>query len=231
MKKILPLTAALCLGAILFTGTASAAILYSTNYTSGPFNVSTNGVQFDLSQFDPSLGTLAGVTFTIISSIDTGSISAVAANTSPSNRVQFNNTPNDNLIVNDVAGLYFSFQTTATNLITTPSITNGTTLTRGQSQVYTLTPTTLGSNLSTPIDNSTWSWSNFIGNSTISFIASTAPEISVLLNGGLSRISNNIVNTTTLGITYTYTVPEPSTYALLGLGGLALVVAWRRRVA
>ena len=36
---------------------------------------------------------------------------------------------------------------------------------------------------------------------------------------------------TSMTVTYTYGVPEPSTYALMGLGGLALVIAYRRRVA
>jgi len=32
-------------------------------------------------------------------------------------------------------------------------------------------------------------------------------------------------------VTLTYTVPEPSTYTLIGLGGLAMVAAYRRRRA
>ena len=47
---------------------------------------------------------------------------------------------------------------------------------------------------------------------------------------GATFVDNNSVGYTPLNVTVTGTaVPEPSTYALMGLGALALVVAYRRR--
>ncbi len=49
-------------------------------------------------------------------------------------------------------------------------------------------------------------------------------DFATTLAGSSFSISQNGQN-----VTLTYTVPEPSTYALIGLGGLALVVAYRRK--
>jgi hypothetical protein len=49
------------------------------------------------------------------------------------------------------------------------------------------------------------------------------------VNGGSFTRDDNI--NATVGIPGQSAVPEPSTYALFGLGALALVIAYRRKVA
>ena len=74
MKKPLALLAALCLGGIIVSGTASAAPLSPTNYITQTFtnNVGSSGYTFDFAKYNQSLGELLGVTFTVVSSIDSG---------------------------------------------------------------------------------------------------------------------------------------------------------------
>jgi hypothetical protein len=230
MRKINLFVTALCLGCGLI-GSAFAAPL-TTNYTSNQL-VSQLGTQFDFPQFNPLWGTLTGITFTIIDSTDTGNINATGG-PGVGAKLTFTAIPNDSLTIYDVldGGLNFYYTTTPADLNTTPSISNGTVVPRNTSQAFTLTPTILGSNISFSIDNSSWSWSDFTGSSVVSFMAQHSPAISITATGGGSGAVDNIVNSSTLGITYTYTtVPEPSTYALFGLGGLALAVVYRRRRA
>ena len=69
------------------------------------------------------------------------------------------------------------------------------------------------------------------GSGTVTFQAKNSQSItttgsSYTLNSGTSGANTQI------SVIYTYTaIPEPSTYALMGLGALALVVAYGRKRA
>ncbi|NBZ96919.1 MAG: PEP-CTERM sorting domain-containing protein [Proteobacteria bacterium] len=111
---------------------------------------------------------------------------------------------------------------------------NGATLAANSSATYTLDPAnqTLEFNVLMPIDSSFLDlYQSSNGTGFVSFFASSSPQVSITGGQGGFDMSGVTANTV-LRLDYSYiAVPEPSTYALFGLGALALVVAYRRKVA
>ena len=71
--------------------------------------------------------------------------------------------------------------------------------------------------------------SPYIGSSTVSFFLQDGLS-ATLIGGSPTANYNSISDPTTVTLAYSYSaVPEPSTYALFGLGGMALVIACRRK--
>lgn len=239
MKKPLSLFAALCLGGILASGTASAAPIYylSTNYTAAQ-SVDLNGVVYDFNQFDTNLGTLTSVTFTIISSTNTGYFTVTSGKNSTAT---LSANPKDNLVVQDYfntnnPGSYLSYSTPTNVLTTDPDTSSDTIIQKNTTETFSLNPSSQtlvsdSSSLSFSISDVNSLWSTFFeGNNKVSFYAYNNPYIELGGSGGTFNATGIVANTA-LMLTYTYAVPEPSTYVLFGLGGLALVVAYRRKRA
>jgi hypothetical protein len=237
MKNPLALLVALCLGVILVSGTASAAALISTNTQTLTFGaVPSVGYDFNFSKFDQSLGTLTDVIFTIVSSSDQG---AFTASNSTANSIKVYN-PSDSLTVTAAQGGLISGNSTyygdGATLTTTPGTGNsqatGATLASHQTGNYTLSPQSIiPSSIVCNIDPSYFSlYQSWNGSGSVSFNAANNPQVS--MTGGVASFDmSGVTNSTTLSLVYKYTaaVPEPSAYALFGIGALALVVACRRR--
>ncbi|MCE9542417.1 MAG: PEP-CTERM sorting domain-containing protein [Verrucomicrobia bacterium] len=228
MKKALSLLVALCLGGLFAAETASAAVLIQTNnsYTTH------DGTDFYFNQFDSTLGTLTGVNLTITSTAN-GTLSVV--NSSPSSTTSVSNIV-DYLFV---SSYQLDELSSGTNLST---INVATTVISGsnpvEKRVAGVNGTTTFSINSGPTqylaNNFSFNLltlSPYIGSSTVSFFLQDS--LSATLTGGTPTANyNSISDPTTVTLAYSYSaVPEPSTYALFGLGGMALVIAYRRRVS
>jgi hypothetical protein len=225
---------------ITFADTEIATATYSLNTGSGVFTVTHTPTALNLSQFDPSLGTLQSVAFDFSASAytNTATIDDQATAGSPGVRVQVRgltwNSTVDSLVGGTVVhagasgfddyGLSCGFcQTVSPGQTVTRSVTGG--------LPFTTTVTNLDLN-------------DFIGNGTflMSVIGSTIPDgpLGFQLNGftldpgpqfGLF-IDAELQATVAGTITYTFdpvaaAVPEPGTLALCAAG--AVLAAVRRR--
>jgi MYXO-CTERM domain-containing protein len=225
MKFIAPLL----IGATLVTGATAATVVQDVTH-----NVTSTGTSYAFSKFDQRLGTLNSVTFTIVSSDDSGSFN-VTNNAATAATVK---SPIDRLLVYDnlTSGTDVSYNGSYLGFTTSPSTSGaGNTLAAGQSRTYTLVGNSLiggtaqGFDLTPVLD----SYQDSDGSGTVSFTAENAPSATVT-GGNFSLDSSLWANSTTLRMTYDYTVaptpppavPEPSVAMLGGLGALALL---RRR--
>ena len=235
MKKFLAPLIALCLGAIFASETAQASSYYYTTNTSQTITNTVyrswqNFVFNGFNEIDPVKGglfDLLGVTVTINSSELAGSSFVQNDGRDPASVTGYSST----FLVNASNSLgYTTFSNSITPIATTPDWP--VTIAPGATQNLTLNSGQYFVNPSTPnIQNIASSFFNaYSGVGTIAF----ALRNPILL---ASDGDNYIANTTGAGaltsmtVTYTYGVPEPSTYILFGLGGLALVVAYRRKRA
>lgn len=184
---------------------------------------------FVFDQFDPALGTLTGISLSILESDDSGSFTVDATT-----NLRVKN-PTDYITLYDTQSSGAAYTGSSTGLLTTPgtATTLGHAIAAGSSQTYTLTGKSLIS--STPVEKDLTSFSEiYTGTDTVSFGAKITPQLTITGGAGTQNL-NNWVNTTKLALVYTYTVtptvpvvPEPSSALLGGLGALALL---RRRRA
>jgi hypothetical protein len=196
---------------------------------SNSYSVGTAGSSFQFNMFNQALGSLTGVTLTIKSSTDFGS--ALVALTNSSFDVS---SFIDRLQVTDNQYTGLNFNGSQVNITTTPSTPF--TIPANTSQTFTFSLTSLlpggnpfSQNLA-PQYLSSYQSGN--GSGIVSFSATISPDFTS--SGSFSDISDfntaNWLNTTELQLTYTYTaVPEPSTYALFGLGAIGMLMVMRRK--
>ena len=187
--------------------------------------LSTNSLVQTWNQFDSTLGTLTGISLTIDGTV-TGSFNV--SNVDSIDPANLSN-PRDRLRLTFTgSGAPPVQQTTQTTLTTTPAMP------------YEMDPLSNGSFNLGPIPQSLGSVNNnlftfasfFTGLGTLS---STLIQPFVLTsdNSGNTIVDySQMFASGSVSLDYTYNaVPEPSTYALFGIGALALVIAYRRKVA
>ena len=179
---------------------------------------------FDLNLFNPSLGSLTGVSFStnFTSDITSGSLTNNAGTTET-----FTFTQNTALSMT-TNGVDATLDTALGSLSINPSYSTTQTLLAGG--VYNIPPNTTN----TGSGNLTGPLSAFTGNGTVGIDASTNTFDGFSGGGGNISTSINTLGDAVLNVTYTYSpgtpsVPEPFSIALLGSGLLGLgFVRFRR---
>ena len=232
MKKTI---LALALAAGICTSSQADTIFQTVSHTFN--NSSPDPTSFYFAKFNSSLGTLNGVNFSIVSSVDSGTF-YVQNGTSGSELVK---TPKDYLTVvdNQTPGddpLAANYNGSNITLVTTPATGSaGFTLASSATQTFTLTSKSLiGTG---PIDRDLTAFlAAYTGAGLVSFSADISPTVTI--TGGAATFDMlGVNNTTEMTMTYDYTatspVPEPSTLVvqlLVGVG-VGLFVIRRRRMA
>lgn len=234
MKKPLSLFAALFLGGILAFGTAQAAPYYYTNIITQTVtnNVYGSWQDFVFNKYnvdDPVKGglmDLLGVTVSVDYSYLTGD--AILSNISATQTLTIENFSSTFGVKTNNLG-YNAFTNTIASVGTTPywagvSLAPGTStnLTLNSGQYFVSSPNV--QSISDSLFNS------YSGVGTLAF---SLRNVQLITTAGGSFTANTDLagSLASMTVTYTYGVPEPSTYILFGLGGLALVVAYRRKRA
>lgn len=200
-------------------------ISYSSNAL-----VQSSFVDFNFGKFDSTLGTLTGVTVTIDFSNLQGSFSVVNndatfVSISGYNSVfQFRQAPSSGLGYSTHGDTIFGVTTTPdwNNVLIAGNATQGFTI--GSGQGFSVTPASIGSGF--------WSaYESVGGTGYVTFQGLNSQSItttgsSFTLNSGTAGANTQVT------VTYNYSaVPEPSIYALLGAGFLALLAFARRKTA
>lgn len=242
MNKTLPLFAALCLGGILASGTASAVPVSSYYYTTNTSQTVTNNVfsswkGFTFDQFNVVDGIkggymdLLGITVSVDYSYLIGQTTVNNTDSTPSELTIDGYSSKLGVRTNSLG--YSAFTNTIASVATSPDWagTASTPIDQGQSIVLSLSPNqyfvTPGAPNVQSIANSYFS--AYTGVGTVSFFL--RDQQLVTGTGALYTVDASQAGAfTSMTVTYIYGVPEPSTYALFGLGGFALLLAYRRRL-
>ena len=224
MKKILQV-----LAVTLIAVSSSQA---DTVFQSDSHAISANTYdRFSFNQFDSSLGTLTGVTFSIVSCVNSGSFNEAATNGVKSNATNIK----ANYVIEDIQNGAAQLKNNYVYASTTPGM-GGVQITNS-SQTFTLSEYELFNNKASRVTNLSANLDSYIGSGLVSFDAAVIPNQYSVGGPGSPYVSvsfnfDNWVTTYGLSLTYDYTVaavPEPSTYALLGMGALGMGMAMRRK--
>ena len=207
----------------------SETLLYI--YQTNTFAVNSGSISKQWQQFDPTLGTLTGITFEASAALS-GSFDVENQNT-VNNSIRVRNS-NDQILVTfqDNSPDYVSpgaiFGTQYDPILTSPdSGSTGTTVNRGITRTFSIN---IGQTMILPLQELFPYESYFTGLGTVSSDFSQLFAVSV--SGGAYRVnSDNVLANGSATLTYIYQVPEPSAASLLifGLGGLVAVRCVRRK--
>jgi hypothetical protein len=204
------------------TSAAHAATINQLQSFSG---LSTNSLVQTWNQFDSTLGTLTGISLTINGTV-TGSFKVFNVDSIDPATV---GNPKDRLrLTFSGSGAPSTQQTTQTTITTTPAWWYTIDPLSNESFNLSPNPQSLGS-----VNNNLFAFAEFfIGTGTLSstliqpFVLTSDNSGNTIVDYSQMFASGNV------SLDYTYAaVPEPSTYALFSLGALALVIAYRRKVA
>ena len=191
---------------------------------------------YDFSQFDSSLGILTGITLNVASSYDAGSFEI---QTGSRNSQNITVTGTDTLYLVDNQGSGASYTFAPTILSASPGF-GGVHIDRRPATItFTLNAnqflnTAPGDSAVFPenIDPSYFAlYESSGGSGTVSFSTNTNANGPITIVGNqISIISNSLVNTTELDLTYTFTpasVPEPSQYGAFVFLAMMSLVVWK----
>lgn len=212
------------------SGAASAATISYSN--TGTALGNSTYVDIALTKFDPSLGTLTGVTLTLNEFSVSGSFTATAASGSGVLNY-FGTTATVRQKSTNLLGFSQQIGSASTDedLVISPGV--GYTLNQGQSQIFSITEYVFLSNLVSNISSANWAAYEGAGNVFLQLKNSPVASLTAETASFSTAAATSFADFT---VTYTYTaapVPEPSTYGIV-LGGLALigaVVARRRKIS
>jgi len=229
MKKTL-LTLALAAG--LISSSQAGTVFQTVSHTFG----NSAPTSFYFSQFNSSLGTLTGISYSIVSSVDSQAFYVINNNVGS----VLVTSPQDYLTVVDNQTGDANYDGGRTNFVTTPATgTAGFSLGGNSNQTFTVTPKSLIGTGTIDIDLYDYmgcpNCVAYTGDGLVSFDATITPTVTVS-GGAYSFDMSGVSNTTEMTMTYTYEtepVPEPSQVAasMLLLGGFAGFVIVRRRKA
>ena len=205
----------------------SETLLYI--YQTNTFAVNSGSISREWQQFNPTLGTLTGITFEASAAL---SGSFQVQNQNPSNtqiRVRFST---DRIFVAfqeqadvgnpvPIIGTAYQFISTVPN-----SATTGTYINQGTTTTFSINN---GQTMILPLEDLIGFEDYFTGFGTVSTDFSQLFNVQVT-GGTFSVNSENVLATGSATLTYIYTVPEPSAASILifGLGGLAALRRVRR---
>jgi hypothetical protein len=223
VKFLIPLVAGLFLASIAHATTVthySGAAVAGSSYTN-----------FSIAKFDSSLGTLTGVTVFVSTADLQGSLGITNNDASSAAIDGYDSTFNIRQSVGTDLGYGSTKSDTITDIVTTPAW-SGVTLASGGQQTLTIGGGQSFSIASVDVASAVFgAYQSADGTGSVTFQARTTQSLSVT-GGNFTANSTGVSANTNVGVTYTYTeaIPEPSAFALLGLGALGLV-ARRRRIA
>lgn len=210
------------------TITASAqqsSVSFTNSATASGLN---NYFDIALGKFNTSLGSLDSVTVTVQSAVIGGSFIIGAPNPSLAQeyedaaaRVTIRQSTINTLGFTQLGETSYSVTTTPAPIVTIPG---GTTNSFSVDSLVAIT------NIIQSIDSAFWSaYSAPGGSGDVVFQVRNRPDITIS-GGDFFLNATDFTVQTTMSVTYAYTVPEPSTYALLALTALGLAgYRWRRR--
>ena len=226
MKKTL-LTLALAAG--LISSSQAGTVFQTVSHTFG----NSAPTSFYFSQFNSSLGTLTGISYSIVSSADSGTFYVENNNAG----IVGVKSPKDYLTVADNQGGYANYDGNNTSILSDPATlaTAPFQLGGNSSQTFTVTPKSLIGTGTIDTDLFAFNAAAYTGAGLVSFDATISPSVTVT-GGSVTFDMSGVSNTTQMTMTYTYDtapVPEPSQVAasMLLLGGFAGFVIIRRRKA
>ena len=206
----------------------SETLLYI--YQTNTFAVNSGSISREWQQFNPTLGTLTGITFEASAALS-GSFLVENQNTNDNRiRVRYSN-DKINVAFQDGEVFYGPgdfFGTEYDPILTIPdSGTDGTYINRGVTTTFNINN---GQTMILPLEDLFLYDLYFTGLGTVS--TDFSQLFNVTVTGGAYRVnSENVLATGSATLTYIYTVPEPSAASLLifGLGGLVAIRCVRRK--
>lgn len=225
----------LCFALLTSLATVASAQQSSVSFTNSATASGLNTyANIALGKFNTGLGTLDSVTVTVRSAILGGSFIIGAPNPlidqeyeSAAGRLIIRQATTNALGFTQLGETSFDVATTPSPIVIVPG---------GTTNTFNVTPLTAITNTSPSavqaIDSAFWSaYSDPAGSGDVVFQVKNRPDIAIA-GGDFFLNATDFTAETTMSVTYVYTVPEPSTWAMLTLGAAAattMFVARRRR--